>query len=388
MRIVAVSLQIFDMTGSTVAVGILGLVELVPLIVFSIVGGTVADRAEKRRVIGWTQIGLIVSSGALWVLALSDAPSLLGIYALCGLASAFQAFDRPARTSLMPHLVREELIPAALALRQVVYQVTMIVGPLIGGALLAATGGDFATVYLVDTVSFVSALISVYWLPRVAPADDITETPWQSVKEGLRYSFRTPIIFSVLVIDLIAMIFGMPRAAFPELARVTFGGDASVLGLLFAAPSAGALLAALSTGWVGRVQERGKAVVFSVLVWGAAIALAGLSVFSLWLTLFFLAVAGAADVISAVFRGTIVQTETPDQLRGRVNAVNLMVVTGGPRLGDFETGSVAGLFGAPASVVIGGVACLVGTGVLATSNRALLDYKARAGDQAGEDTAP
>jgi MFS family permease len=382
MRIVAVSLQIFDMTGSTVAVGILGLVELIPLIVFSIVGGTVADRAEKRRVIGWTQIGLMVSSGALWVLALSEAPSLLAIYALCGLASAFQAFDRPARTSLMPRLVREELIPAALALRQVVYQVTMIVGPLIGGALLAATDGDFATVYLIDTVSFVAALVSVYWLPRVAPADDIEETPWQSIKEGLRYSFRTPLISSVLVIDLIAMIFGMPRAAFPELARVTFGGDATVLGLLFAAPSAGALLAALSTGWVGRIRARGRAVIWSVAVWGFAIALAGLSVFSLWLTLLFLAIAGAADVISAVFRGTIVQTETPDHLRGRVNAVNLMVVTGGPRVGDLETGLVAGAFGAPASIVIGGAACLAGVGILARTNPALREYLAGE-DQAG-----
>jgi MFS family permease len=189
------------------------------------------------------------------------------------------------------------------------------------------------------------------------------------------------LISSIFVIDLIAMIFGMPRAVFPQLADETFGLGAAGLGLLYAAPSAGALLGALTTGWVKHVRRQGIAVVLAVAVWGAAIAAAGLSLFSLLLTLTFLAIAGAADVVSAVFRGTMLLEATPVNLRGRVQALNQMVVSGGPRIGDLEAGLVAGAIGAGPSVVVGGLACLVGTGVVATRVKQLRAYVAPASER-------
>lgn len=365
MRIVAVSYQVFELTDSTVAVGLIGLVEVIPLIVFSIIGGALADRMDRRVLMAAMQVGLMLTALGLTVASMQEEPSLFAIYALSGLAAVFQAVDRPARSAIIPALVSMEKLPAALALRQVVFQLTMIVGPFIGGVLIASFGGEVAPVYGVDTVSFTAALLALRWVPTSKPRGVADQTPFESVREGLSFALRTPLIFSILAIDLIAMIFGMPRAAFPELAEHTFNMSAAGLGLLYAAPSVGALLAALSSGWVKRIDRHGRAVIVAVAVWGVAIALAGLSVFWLPLTLFFLAVGGAADVISAIFRGTILNQNTPDALRGRVNSVNLMVVTGGPRLGDLEAGLAAGVLGAPGSVVFGGLACLAGTGLLA-----------------------
>ena len=365
MRIVAVSYQVFQLTGSTVAVGLIGLVEVVPLIVFSIIGGALADRTDRRALMATMQIGLMLTAVGLTVASIQQHPSLVAIYALSGLASVFQAIDRPARSAIIPALVTLQKLPAALALRQVVFQTTQIVGPFFGGILIASFGGDVAPVYGIDAVSFTAALLALRWIPRSKPEGVDDQSPFESVREGLGFALRTPLIFSILAIDLVAMIFGMPRAAFPELAEHTFNMSAAGLGLLYAAPSTGALVAALSSGWVSRVTGHGRAVIVAVSVWGMAIAAAGLTVFWLPLTLLFLAVAGAADVISAIFRGTILNQNTPDALRGRVNSVNLMVVTGGPRLGDLEAGLVAGVLGAPGSIVFGGVACLVGTGVLA-----------------------
>ena len=373
MRYVAVPWHVFQLTGSTVAVGFIGLAEVVPLIVFSIIGGAVADRVNRRALIARMQIGLMASSLALAAVALVDRPPLILIYALTASASAFAAFDRPARSAMVPSLVAPGKLPAAMALRQVVFQVTQIIGPAIGGALIFAF--SVAWVYTLDAVTFVAALVALRWVPSLPPAEITEASGMESVREGLRFSFRNPVILSSLVIDLVAMIFGMPRAVFPALAERTFDLGAAGLGLLYAAPAAGALLGALTTGWVGRVRRQGAAVLIAVTAWGAFITGAGLALFSLPLTLLLLALAGASDVISAVFRGTIVQEATPDALRGRVSAVNIMVVTGGPRIGDFEAGLVAGAFGAPASIVIGGAACLAGTAVVAAAFPSLRTYE-------------
>ena len=376
MRIVAVSFQIFELTGSSVAVGLLGLIEVVPSIGFSIVGGTVADRVDRRKVMAVAQVGLMLTSILLAVLSFAGGITVLWIYAISALASAVQSFDRPARTSMTPHLVRPGLIPAALALRQVVFQVTQIVGPLIGGVLIATLSGDVGWVYALDAVSFTAALIALRWVPSIEVVA-VHESPIRAMKEGLRYAARTPLILSILLIDLIAMVFGMPRAVFPELADETYAAGAGILGLLYAAPSVGALIAALTTGWVGRIRRQGRAVVVAVSVWGLAITAAGVVVTSLPLVLVLLAVAGAADVISAVFRGTMLTLSTPDELRGRVSSINLMVVTGGPRLGDFEAGLLAGAIGPQGSVIAGGIACLAGTAILARTVPALDRYEAK-----------
>lgn len=363
MRIVAISYQIFQLTGSTVAVGLVGLVEVVPLILFSVAGGAIGDRMDRRKLLIRTQSGLILSSGFLAAVSFLDHPPLVALYALTGVIAAITAMDQSTRTAIAPSLVRADQIASISALRQVIFQITQIVGPAIGGLAIVAIG--VKGVYLVDALSFVAGLVALRWVPSRPPATDGEQSTLDAIKQGLRFAFNTPVILSIFAIDLVAMIFGMPRAVFPALAQDTFHMGAAGLGLLYAAPSVGALIGALTSGWVGNVNRRGLAVIFSVVVWGAAIALAGLSLFSLALTMVFLAVAGWADVISAVFRGTILIESTPDALRGRLTAVNIMVVTGGPRLGDVEAGLVAGAFGAPASVVIGGVACLVGTAAVA-----------------------
>jgi MFS family permease len=375
MRILAVTYQVFEITHSTFAVGLIGVVEVVPLILFSIWGGAFADRMDRKKIVVATQIGLIAASAALaWVSFGPGHPSVLMIYAISAVSSSLGAIDRPARSSMMPNLVPREQISAALALRQVNFQITMIVGPMIGGVLIEATG-EVAWVYVLDAVTFLASIASLWWVPSLPIADQGEVSSLAAVREGLRYSFKTPLILSVFVSDLVAMIFGMPRALFPALAENTFHMGAGGVGLLFAAPSVGALVGALTTGWVTKVVRQGRAVLVSITAWGAAITLAGLCLWSLPLTLFFLAVAGAADVVSAVFRGTILQHSTPNALLGRANAVNLMVVAGGPRIGDFEAGALAAVVGAPASVVIGGVACLVGIGAVAGLFPSMRDYR-------------
>jgi MFS family permease len=375
MRLVAVAVQVFDITGSTVAVGVVGLVEVVPLIVFSIVGGAIPDRMDRRALIFRTQLGLMVTSLTLAYISFGSDPSVLWIYALTAIASGLNAIDRPARAAMTPKLVAPDKLAAAMALRQVVFQTTLIVGPALGGVMIASLGGAVEWVYLFDGLSFVAAIVALKWVPPSVPRFDPDQSHLQSVREGMGYVLRNPLALSIFGIDLIAMIFGMPRAVFPELAKETFGMGPEGVGILFAAPSVGALVAALTTGWVSSVRRQGVAVLWAVAGWGAAITLAGFSVFSLGLTLLFLAMAGAADVVSAVFRATMLQETTPDALRGRISALNIMVVTGGPRVGDFEAGLVGGIAGAPASIVIGGIACLVGTGAMAAWSPSLSRYR-------------
>ncbi|MEA2485988.1 MAG: hypothetical protein QOD46_1099 [Actinomycetota bacterium] len=371
MRVVAVAYQVFQITHSTVAVGFVGVVELVPLIVFGLIGGAIADRRDRRMLSAQAQVGLMASSGALVVITLAGDPSVVWIYILLAVSSAFAAIDRPARSAMVPSLVPPGTLPAAMALRQVVFQVTQIVGPALGGVLIAALpvhgGGSpgVAIIYFIDAATYIAGLVSLRWVPTMMPeVEGEPQASLQSVREGLAFAVKRPVILSIFLVDLVAMMFGMPRAVFPALAERTFHGGAGILGLLYAAPAIGALISALTTGWVGRIRRQGLAVILSVVAWGVAITLAGLTLFSLALTVIFLAIAGGADVVSAVFRGTMLQDATPDALRGRLNALNIMVVTGGPRLGDFEAGLVAGAFGATASIITGGLACVIGTGIL------------------------
>ena len=374
MRLVAVAWQVFDITGSTVAVGLVGLVEVIPLIAFSILGGAIVDTTERRRLIAWAEVGLFLTSLALAAIAFSPRPSVGLIYLMTGLASACNAIDRPARSALVPLLVPAGKITAAMALRQVLFQTTTIRGPALGGVLIAGVGVGW--VYVIDAVSFLAAIYALRWVPRLPVERAADTTRLETIVQGLRFAVRTPVLMSIFVIDLVAMIFGSPRAVFPALSETTFGLGPQGVGILFAAPAVGALIGALTTGWVTSVRRQGLAVLLAVTGWGAAITLAGLSTFSIALTLVFLAIAGAADVVSAVFRGTILLERTPEPLLGRMNALNIMVVTGGPRLGDVEAGLVAGLVGVVPSIIVGGVACLVGTAAVAWAFPSLRSYVA------------
>lgn len=314
MRFVAVAFQVFAISGSTVAVGLVSLVEVLPIMIFSVVGGAMADAFDRKRVMAIAQVALAVSSFALAILTLSGTTNLPLIFGLVALGGALDSIDRPARGATMPSLVTAEQLPGAMALRQVVFFLAAIAGPALGGLLI--TFFDVGWVYVVDGVTFLAALLALRWVPSVGHhvvdgGDEPNRVTLASIKEGLGFTLRTPLILSIFVTDLVAMIFGMPRAVFPALAEDTFHIGASGLGLLYAAPAVGALLGALGSGWAKRVDRQGVAVLVSVTVWGGAVALAGLSLFSLALTLVFLAIAGAADVISAVFRGTMLCKRRP-----------------------------------------------------------------------------
>jgi MFS family permease len=273
-------------------------------------------------------------------------------------SAAFASLDQPARSSAIPRLVPRERLPAAIALGQLNFQIASVVGPTVAGILIATVGLPGA--YLVDVASFAASLGALAAISPIPPLLGAARPGLAAIREGLRFAIQRRVILATYVIDLDAMIFGMPTSLFPVLALDVFHAGPQGLGLLAAAPSVGALLGALLSGWVSSVRRVGLAVIVAVAIWGVAITLFGLSEFSFVLALFFLAVAGAADVLSAVFRSTIVQLAAPDNLRGRISSIHILVVTSGPRIGDIEAAAVASVIGAQASVVSGGVLCLLG----------------------------
>ncbi len=377
ITLVALPFQVFLLTRSSLAVGMIGLVELIPLIVFSILGSPIADRVDRRLVILFSEIGLAITSALLLVGALLGNPPLWYLYAVAGLQAGLFGINIPTRSAAVPSLVSRTDLPAALALNQVLYNGAMVIGPAIGGVILARFGLGWA--YGIDVLTYSASIATAFLLRPMPPARETTDEPttgWKAVKEGFAYLRSRRVLIATFLIDLDAMIFGMPRAVFPALAVGVFEVGPEGLGLLYAAPAAGALAGALTAGWVGRVRSQGRAVIWAVAGWGAAITAFGLSGSLFWLGLFFLAVAGAADVVSAVYRGTILQLSVPDSLRGRISAVHITVVTGGPRLGDVEAGAIASLVSPTFSVVSGGLMCLLGVAVLARLYPELRSYRA------------
>jgi MFS family permease len=366
ITVVALPFQVWELTHSPLAVGMIGLVQVVPLVVLSPVGGALADAMDRRKLMLLTQSGLVVTALLFVWGALMGRPSLWYLYSVAALSAALTALDSPARLAAIPNLVGKERLSSALALNQVLFQVSDIAGPAIGGLLIARVGLVWA--YAADALSFVAAIAAILTLPRLRPQREEGQPVVrgsEAIREGFRYLRGRRVLQSTFLIDLNAMVFGMPRALFPVLALDVFRVGPQGLGLLYAAPAAGALIGALLTGWVRHVRHQGRAVLWAVAVWGLAIVAFGLSTSAFWLALGFLAIAGAADVISAIFRGTILQETVPDALRGRLSSIHFMVVVGGPRLGDVEAGAVAQLTSPVFSVVSGGAACVAGVALLA-----------------------
>ena len=365
MTAVAVGLQVYELTDSSFMVGLVGLFQLIPLVGFGLYGGTLSDAFDRRLV------GLISALG-LWACSMGFlAQSYLGLqsvavlYGLIAVQSGFFAVGNPARQAIIPRLVGSDLLPAANALGMLTWSVGFTIGPLLGG-ILVATSGTVTLPYLVDVVGFGVVVWAMWRLPKlppiVIPGDTIPRAGWAAVKEGFVFLKGKRNLQMTFYEDIIAMVFGMPRALFPAIAAQWYGGSvrdvATVLGLLAAAPALGALVSGVFSGPLGRVRWQGRAIVISIIVWGAAIAAFG-GVRWLPLALLFLAIAGAADNVSAVFRATILQAATPDEYRGRLQGVFTVVVAGGPRLGDVEAGTVAVMFGETVSVISGGVACVL-----------------------------
>ena len=374
ITVVAVPYQVFVLTESSLAVGMVGLASLLPLIVLSLVGGSVADAVDRRKLLMVTQAALALTSAGLAVNATAgEGASLVPVYLCAALAAGFSGVDLPTRNAILPNLVRREQFTAAASLGQVLIQVGQVAGPALAGLLLSKA--SLAAAYWIDAATSVAAMLLTLAIRPQPPHGGGTRAGLASIKEGLGYLKGQRLILSTFVIDINAMVFGMPRALFPALATGLYGGGPGTLGLLYAAPGAGALLGALFTGWVGAVRRQGWAVIVAVIAWGAAVAAFGL-VSWLPLGLLLLAAAGAADVVSAVFRSTIMQLSVPDALRGRLSSVHIAVVTGGPRLGDAEAGAVAALTTPRFSVVSGGLACMVGALVLARAFPELARYDA------------
>jgi MFS family permease len=359
----ALPYQVYVLTGSTLAIAALTAVQLVPILIFSLGAGSVADAVDRRRLLLVTQVGLMACSAALAWLALSPAPSLLVLFVVAFVAAGLSSIDQPARSSAVPRLVPPERLPAAIALGQLNFQIASVIGPAIAGVLIATIG--LAGAYGLDVVSFAASFIGLLAIAPLPPHATAARPGLAAVREGLRFALSRRVILSTFVIDLDAMIFGMPTSLFPVLALDVFHAGPTGLGLLGAAPAVGALLGALLSGWVSSVRRVGQAVIVAVAIWGVAITLFGLSTFSFLLALVFLAVAGAADVLSAVFRSTIIQLAAPDELRGRISSIHILVVTSGPRLGDIEAAAAAAVIGAQASVISGGILCVLGVAVVA-----------------------
>ena len=364
--IVAVPYQVYVLTHSSLAVGLIGVFQAVPIVVAGLYGGALADHLDRRRLqlLGKT----VVAAGSL-LLALGasglHAPVWF-VYVIVGLVAAATTVDQSARAATVPRLVPRHLLPSAMSVSQAQFQTAAIAGPAVAGLVVATAGLSWA--YAIDAACFLPSAILVWLLPAQPPvhADQVV-LGWGAPAQAIRYVRRHRLVAGLFASDLVAMIFGMPTALFPALALTVFGLGPGALGLLYAAPAAGALVGSLFSGWVRRVSRQGMAVFVAIGVWGAAIAGFGLAGRTLWIGLPLLAVAGAGDMVSAIFRSTILQLSVPDAMRGRMSAFHMMVVTTGPRLGDLEAGVVAALFGPTFSVVSGGVACIVGIALLAAA---------------------
>ena len=378
---VAILIQVYAITGSVFAVGMVGLVALVPLSISTIGFAWIADAFDRRRVMAVVQVGLAASSGLLVLNAMLPHPSLAVIYVGVAIAAFLGGIDSPTRSATIARVVGAEHLTSAVALNQVLWNATMVAGPAIGGLLVAKLG--FSWAYGIDAVTYGATFLAAIAMRPIPPLEG-EEAPTRGVaaiREGFAYLKGRRVIQTTFTVDLVAMIFGMPRALFPVLAVTQFGGHgheaAQIVGYLLSAVGAGALIGAVSAGWVRRIRHQGLAVLWAVVVWGAAIAGFGLAGDHLWLALVLLAVAGGADVVSAVFRGTILQLAVPDSLRGRLNGIHILVVTGGPRIGDFEAGLVAALTTPTFSVVFGGLACMAGVGAVALLVPEFARYRAR-----------
>ncbi|MEO3776640.1 MFS transporter [Micromonospora sp. B11E3] len=378
---VAVPVEMYALTGGSFWVGLLGVAGFLPLLVFGLWGGAVADVRDRRRVLLGAGTLLWVSTLALLVQALLRVGSPVLLLTLVAVQSTAFAITSPTRNAILPRLVPAELLPAASTLNFTTFTATSVFGPLAAGLIFTFWRPDVGlpVAYAVDALLFTVSLWATFRLPAMPPEPDAdgTAAPSRaglaSIVDGLRYLATTPVLLLSFAIDLIAMVLAMPRALFPETAEQRFGGGAAV-GWLYAAISIGAMLGGLTSGWIGRIRRQGLVLILAVVGWGVAVAAAGLA-HQLWLVVGLLAVAGAADLVSAVVRQTMLLVYAPDRMRGRIQGVNTVVIAGGPRLGDLRAGAVAAGSGAGAAWVSGGLAAAVLAVLLAAVFPALARYR-------------
>ena len=370
---VALPFQMYDLTGSTLAVGALGICEFVPILAMALFSGALADAFDRRLLVVFSELGSAVFMAVLLGNALLDEPHAWVLFVCAAVLAGFYALLRPPLDSLVPRVVPREQLKAAMALEWVRGNVGMIAGPAIGGVLIAAFGVPLT--YGIDLATFLISLGFLALMRASPPPADADAPSLRAIIEGLRYAGSRPELLGTYLVDINAMLFGMPQALFPAIA--TSYGGAEVLGLLLAAPAVGSLVVALFSGWTRHVHRHGRAVALAATGWGVAIIAFGFTNV-LWLALACLAVAGAMDAISGLFRSVIWNETIPDRLRGRLAGVEMISYTSGPTLGNFEAGALASLTSVRTSVVSGGVLCVAGTAVLVALLPAFWRYDARA----------
>jgi ENTS family enterobactin (siderophore) exporter len=393
---VVVGLQVYDLTGSTASVGLVGLAALLPLVLMGLYGGALVDAHDRRRVVLLTALGQLASAVALSAQAFARLDDVRILYALVAVQSGLMGVNSPARMAIVPHLVGTRLLPAANALSSLSMGIASTAGPLLAGWLVAGPG--YGVTYAVEAVLLVGALVGLSSLPPMPPEGEVRRPGLASVLEGLRFLRTRPNIRATFVIDLSAMVLAMPRVLFPAIGAALIGGGPTTVGVLTAGIAAGAILGGLFSGPLGRVRRQGRAVVVAVVGWGLAVAVFGLVVhlaptpvaptggvapahWTLWLAAGCMVLAGCADTVSAIFRSTILQAATPDALRGRLQGVFIVVVAGGPRLGDVALGTAAEGLGEAWAAVAGGLACAAAVALFAWRQPRFLAYDA-------EDPAP
>ena len=369
---VAVPYQLYELTGSTAAVGVLGAVEFVAMMLTAFLGGALADAVDRRLMVRVTEGLMLTGSALLLGNALRDSPSVAALYVLVFFLTAAECLQRPSLDALLPRLVPTEQLLSAAALNSFRMTAGMIGGPAIGGLLISTIG--IASTYAVDVLTFAVSLTALWLMRAVPPPAEAQPPSLRGVLDGLAYARSRPELMGTYLVDINAMFFGMPNALFPALAA-GFGGP-SVLGLLYSAPAVGALVASATSGWTQRVHRHGLGVLWAAGLWGLAILLFGLSPW-LWAALLFLALAGAADMVSGVFRMTIWNTTIPDHLRGRLAGIELISYSTGPTLGNVEAGAVAAVTTPRFSAGLGGALCVLGTVGLAVALPAFRRYDAR-----------
>jgi MFS family permease len=367
----AVMLQVYDLTRSSAAVGAIGIIQLIPVLTLGLIGGSFADAVDRRRLV------LVTSSCLAAVSAIFAAQAFLGLrqlwllYVLAAVEALLVAINDPARRTFVQRLLPAERLAAGIALNHLSVQVSRLAGVLLAGVIAAAAG--LRMCYLIDALSFGAALYGVGRMPAMPPLDSLMQPGLRAVAEGLRFIRRRPVLAAAFLADLDAMVLGMPVALFPALNTAHFGGSPQTLGLLVAGPAAGGLIGSALSGPAGRITRQGRAMLLTVAGWGAAIAGFGITR-TLWLALLLLAIAGAADATSVVFRVTIVQLVTPDVFRGRVTSVDYVVGAGGGQLGNFEAGLVASVTSPTTSAVSGGIATVIGAALLRLAVPAFARY--------------
>jgi len=360
-----------------IALGLVGLVRVVPIVIFSMISGVVADAVDRRKLMLLTQSGsAVVAVGLAW-LAFSSNTAVWPVYALAALSSAVGAFDLPARQSLVPSLVPRDDLPNAISLNTIMQQTSQVLGPALGGIVIASTNVGWA--YVINAVSFAAVIVALLLMrdvPRPEHPASMEAVSWAAALEGLRFVFRSPLIRSTMLLDFFATFFSSATALLPIFAQDILQVGPRGYGWLYAAPAVGATMMSMAMVLLtSRIKRRGPVLLWAVGLYGFATVAFGLSR-SFWITFAALALTGVADTISMVIRNIVRQMETPDRLRGRMIGVNMVFFVGGPQLGELEAGVVANWLGAPFSVISGGLGCMIAVACLAASTPELRRYRA------------